>query len=302
MVRQLFIPILLLSCLITKTASQAPMAKKKCQSRCGSIIIPYPFGIGKGCYVDDWFEVVCTSSTNPTAVLKRINLKVNRIDIYDGTLDVQFPITFWNCGGGKTPQQNLSFERSPFAFSENKNKFIAVGCGGLASIADSDEQIAASCWSVCANKVPVNPRCNGVDCCKTSIPSKLQAFNASFGITASSDQSSKTDRRYAFIVKETWFSQNVTNISALLEMTDVTVALNWGLDASKYEDVGKSVESFSLKDGKRKSTGTGYCNKSSDTSFSSLFTESGQLACYCNGGFEGNPYRPGGCVGKAPLP
>ncbi|GMN45945.1 hypothetical protein TIFTF001_015131 [Ficus carica] len=301
MVRQLFIPILLLSCLVTTTASEAPMAKKKCQSRCGDIIIPYPFGIKKGCYVGDWFEVVCTSSTNQT-VLKRINLKVNRIDIYDGTLDVQFPITFWNCGDEKTPQQNLSFKGSPFAFSENKNKFIAVG-GGLASIISSkpDEPIVASCSSVCAN-VSVNTRCNGVGCCKTSIPSKLQAFNASFDITACSDQSSETDCRYAFIVKETWFSQNVTNISSLLKMTDVTVALNWGLDASKHENLGKSVGSFSLKSGKRKSTGTGYCNKSSDTSFSSLFTESGQLACYCNGSFEGNPYLPGGCVGKAPLP
>ncbi|GMN22138.1 hypothetical protein TIFTF001_045611 [Ficus carica] len=309
MVRQLFIPVLLFSCLITTTASKAPTAKDNCLPRCGNISIPYPFGIRKGCYVDEWFEVVCTrtstSSTIPTPVLKRINLEVNRIDLYDGTLDVQFPITFWSCGDEKTLPQNLSFEGSPFAFSESKNKFIAVGCGGLASIIssklDSDEPIVASCWSVCANNVSVNTRCNGVGCCKTSIPSNLQAFDARFNITASSDQSGETDCRYAFVVKETWFSQSVTNLSALSEMTNVTVALNWGLDASKHEDVRNSVESFSLKSGKRKST-SGYCNKSSDTSFSSPFTESGQLVCYCKDGFEGNPYLPGGCDGKAPLP
>ncbi|GMN45951.1 hypothetical protein TIFTF001_015143 [Ficus carica] len=297
MIRQLVISILLFSCLINTTASKAPIPNPNCLTKCGGVSIPFPFGIREGCYVDKWFEVVCENSSR-RPILKSINLEVIRIDLYDGTLDVLFPITFWNCSGGKTPQENRSLEGSPFAFSEDKNKFIAVGCEGHATIILERDHIVAGCSSVCDSNVSVDTRCNGVNCCMTSIPSKLQVFNARFNITSSSDQNSETDCRYAFLGKETWFSQSVTNLSALLEMTDVPVVLNWGLNASKHEDVGKSVQSFSRKSGKRKSTRTGYCN----TSFSSLFPESGQLACYCNGGFEGNPYLPGGCDGKAPLP
>ncbi|VVB11558.1 unnamed protein product [Arabis nemorensis] len=41
--------------------SAALTALKSCPSDCGAIEILYPFGIGKGCYLEKWYEINCTS-------------------------------------------------------------------------------------------------------------------------------------------------------------------------------------------------------------------------------------------------
>lgn len=35
-----------------------------CLEQCGNIPIPYPFGVGQGCYRDDDFELICNSSSS----------------------------------------------------------------------------------------------------------------------------------------------------------------------------------------------------------------------------------------------
>ncbi|PWA58099.1 wall-associated receptor kinase-like 8 [Artemisia annua] len=41
----------------------ASKAKPGCQERCSNITIPYPYGIGPGCYMDKPFEVFCNASS-----------------------------------------------------------------------------------------------------------------------------------------------------------------------------------------------------------------------------------------------
>ncbi|GMN45957.1 hypothetical protein TIFTF001_015140 [Ficus carica] len=301
MVLQLVGHILLFSCLITTAASEAPTAKERCPTKCGNITIPFPFGIGTGCYINNWFEVVCTNRNNNTVpLLKRINLEVISID-EDGVLDVKLPITFWNCNDLKTPQNTATLEGSPFAFSERENKFIAVGCGVLAMISSSKFNGSIGCSAACVsegtnNVIEGNTICDGMDCCQTSIPSNMQAFNTSF-LDIRRDKSEKTCG-YAFLVNHTWIRESVENISALHEMTsDVPVVLYWELYPAQMEALGKSADSFAsdgiFKSEDRSKNKTDYCATYPNTLSPVNQTK---MKCYCMTGFEGNPYLHNGCL------
>ncbi|XP_024025315.1 wall-associated receptor kinase-like 10 isoform X2 [Morus notabilis] len=303
MVLQVLIHILLLPCLVLNTAASklppaAPaaslMAKKSCLSSCGNITIPFPFGIGKGCFIDEWFEVVCKN--NATLVLSRVNLTVISIDIRPrfGSLEVKLPmLTFLNCD---TEQRSPSLGGSPFEFDSNWNKFTAVGRSAFArmsSESDDTGTILAGCSLHCGTN---SGGVNSVDHCQASIPSKLQFFKASF----TSERTTETC--YAFLVNDIWFSRSVKNISALNKMSEFPVVLNWILlYADKICALGKSDDSFLSNNDysakyplKQHRSDRCYRYPNFGTP-SSPVNQSQFVHCICEKGFEGNPYLVDGC-------
>lgn len=73
----------LLLMLMFPPASAQPLdglAKPNCSDHCGNISIPYPFGIGKGCYLEKSFDVECDETSNPPRAFLRI-IKIELVNI-----------------------------------------------------------------------------------------------------------------------------------------------------------------------------------------------------------------------------
>ncbi|XP_021802281.1 wall-associated receptor kinase-like 2 [Prunus avium] len=273
--------------------AQPPISKPNCQSNCGGIEIPYPFGIGTGCYINDgWFQIICDNSTeNPKPFLNRTNLEVLEISVEEGTLKVKNPITFSNCTNKPNSGQTANLEGTPFAYSQ-KNIFTAVGCGVMATITSNSngDTISSGCKSECS--ISTN-NSSGHNSCQTALPSFLFDFNTSFQIFENQTRSSCN---YAFLADRDWFANNSRNFSAIRDMDNVPVVLEWSLFHSSTDVYGTFLEVNATMISSRP-----ICDTYND---SYSINESLRLKCSCGGGYEGNPYLLEGCqdINECELP
>uniref|UniRef100_A0A803QDG3 Protein kinase domain-containing protein n=1 Tax=Cannabis sativa TaxID=3483 RepID=A0A803QDG3_CANSA len=158
------------------------------------------------------------------------------------------------------------------------NIFIAVSCGVEAIIdADSDNSIIqVGCKSTCSNSNILIESCDGLDCCKATVPIYL---GPSFRIVfRPNDSSNHDDCKYAFLVDENWLAENQSkDLGKFRNMDSVPVILDWIMDYS-LDDKMLSSSSESV-----------VCNNIT------MVDQSIKYQCTCNSGFRGNPYLPRGC-------
>ncbi|KAG2711413.1 hypothetical protein I3760_04G075900 [Carya illinoinensis] len=262
-----------------------------CSEYCGNVSIPYPFGIENGCYVEDWFEIVCRSSNDsydlgfPKPYLKRLDLEVLKIDMdFPGQVSVNYPI-FSSCTDGTNSKKNLQLEKSPFIFSATNNSFIAMGCNNSAfmlSIFPDDSISFGGCNSPC-DRAPFTNRshCNATNCCQTTIPSYLQEFSTTMQPKNSYNNGS-SKCKYAFLVDQNWFETNFTEPN---QNMSVPVVLEWGLDNTTF---------YSLPTMKNM-TAREYKNSTYNCAWWMMLRNFTGLICACRSGYGGNPYLLGGC-------
>jgi hypothetical protein len=285
---QMVFQIILLLCSLYAISVEAAVPglaiNSSCRASCGNVSIPYPFGIGAGCYADPWFEVVCKDSlgASPKPFLSSFNFSLEVLTIsLGGTVRVYYP-TFLICSNDtKTRIPNVNLAKSPFIFSQSKNRFIAFGCNNFASMVSLDglNTTIGGCLSICDIRQVTNASsCNGINCCQTTIPSDLVAFTTTVAPIDNYPVPDNQTCKSAFLVEENWLQ-----IGGTITVLEVPVALEWGLPYT-------SSSSLPI------TNNTASCNPPSNRN--TTFT------CSCNKGFEGNPYLDGGCQGKVfvPLP
>ncbi|XP_021801791.1 wall-associated receptor kinase-like 1 [Prunus avium] len=291
--------IIILSCCYgaaTTSAASWPIAKPNCTTHCGDVAIPYPFGIGpsKDCYLDKWFQIDCRHNNSTTSAnysrqvpfLKSVNLELLSIFPFEDrrkSVRVKNPITFFSCEGKETRQpQNL--KASPFFYARTYNIFIAVSCDLFATV-NSDNAIVAGCVSICQNNTNGdNGNCyEGIGCCISSQYAYELMTNFSIEISSNSSKMSDPmgDCKYAFLVEEDWFANNLTNFQDLKDMGSVPVVLDWMLNEHDY------AERFREKPDLTGNQSTPSCNSNSDLTYR---YNRGSIICRCPPGTEGNPY------------
>ncbi|KAG7654470.1 Wall-associated receptor kinase, partial [Arabidopsis suecica] len=244
-----------------------------CQSHCGGIAIPYPFGIGKDCYLNnnEWYEVICNrTSGNPLPVLKSINRELVNISLPDDSSDVfgltriKNPVTSLGCSNMEEISLALNVTGSPF-FLTGRNTLVAVGCNNNASMTDDKLQIGG-CESTCDvgfGQRGRNRSCNGYRCCQAKILSdRLQQI----GIKIES------------LDDEAYSPLNITEPALFYDKGYGTVELGWFIDRLHNMSVDTGV-CYSITEGT-----SGWSYKRSYRS------------CRCNSGYRGNPYLSSGCT------
>ena len=128
------------------------------------------------------------------------------------------------------------------------------------------------------------PKCSGVDCCQSKIPSRLKVFSAEF-----------RSKDY-----QQWFESNITAPTSVGNEEYVPVLLDWEI----YNSTQNSTQMYeSLR--RRSESNSVYCYGSS-SGYYTEFSSSGFLAsssrnfssfyCDCAAGYKGNPYLS--CEGK----
>ncbi|XP_010474237.1 PREDICTED: wall-associated receptor kinase-like 9 [Camelina sativa] len=148
----------------------ANLTVSSCQPDCGGIEIPYPFGIGKGCYMEKWDEITCNaSSTSGKLVpfLSVINKEVVNISLPTqfrfpsdpfpyGSIHIKNPITSKGCSsnGEVLTGSLLNLTDTPFYVSKG-NTLIAVGCDNKASLTNVEPSIVG-CKSSCGKNYHTN--------------------------------------------------------------------------------------------------------------------------------------------------
>ncbi|RZC90001.1 hypothetical protein C5167_029068 [Papaver somniferum] len=212
-----FLVLLLISLQILASA-QIPssayggIAKPGCQSLCGNVRIPYPFGIGLGCYSELDFEITCYNG-----VPKSDRLNVTNISLLDGEMTIEAPIAR-SClvdGGKYISSYRTWFKVGTFAVSPTKNKFISIGCDTSADMKSkfnlTIETIGVGC-SDCSKKVDISDgSCNGMGCCMTSIPDRLTESNVTISrLEPMKNVSLDQPCVYAFIGEESSFKFSST--------------------------------------------------------------------------------------------
>ncbi|XP_062163840.1 wall-associated receptor kinase-like 6 [Alnus glutinosa] len=259
-----------------------------CQAICGDVSIPYPFGIGAGCYVDHWFEVVCNDSFSPPKpFLSSFGLEVLNISLGDAyrssrsTVRVNYPTFSTRTYNSSSRKQNVELANSSFIFSQEKNIFVAMGCDNSASMGSSDGSIIGCKQSSCdSSKVVINgSSCNGTNCCQTTIASDLNAFETT--IDPISDPAVTKQCNSAFLVEEEWFRESCSLINMSSIMSHVPVVLEWWI-------LETSFNTLPIANKTAENTKAYYCDHYRYISASTKYKPS--VACFCNWGFEGNPY------------
>ena len=286
--------------LASSATNYRPVAKPGCEAKCGSVTIPFPFGIGSNCSIDKWFEIECVNNSRP--YLKDGKIEVLNINLTSNQyIQVRNPISFHNCAN-KTATKAVNFTGTPFYISSD-NIFVAVSCDVLAKLHSNSGRIFSESWcaSTCssgdnvdADKISTSgyrTSCNGIDCCEvTSTRSIMDAIDISFDTRTSTSTAHDNDPcKFAFIVdREYWYEykNHSTSFTRIRNMDSVPLTLQWLLNYSDYNIFNTDMSTSK----------TIYCyNPNSFSSGDSTYRKGPPLRCSCDG-FRGNPYLIDGCV------
>ncbi|CAL9215194.1 unnamed protein product [Arabidopsis halleri] len=278
-----------------------------CNRACGGVSIPFPFGIGKDCYLNGWYKVVCnttTSGSSGTTVpfLSRINSEVVNISLPDGNkpygvVHIKGPLTSLGCSSSSTsqvsemslPNLNVTGRGSPY-FLTDENRLVVVGCGTKALMTDIESEILgceSSCEASKSSEEVTNSICDGYRCCQARIPLERPQV---IGISIENTNGTRGKGcSVAFLTNKRYTPINVTEPQQFHAGGYAVVELGWYFDTSD----SRFRNPLGCRNMTRYSSYSSFDSCSCEYDY---FSGMSYRICYCNYGYTGNPYLRHGCI------
>lgn len=300
-----------LSCWLTLVSFIAAFGETKrgdCQSKCGDVSIPYPFGItaggeddhdtrgAEGCSIHGvgyGYNVNCNTSYNPPRpfIGTSNNLEILGISETEIHLKTLPDILCYNTSGDlvlNVSSDYMDLFDTSFTFSAIKNRLFSLGCGGLGVTfgykrPDQIKPTSSSCISWCDSLEDVNEEaCDGGGCCQVSIAKGIKQIEADliWAInTSDTDLFSFNPCSYTFVADHERFTFSASSLMSAPDR-DIPIAVDWAIGNMTCEESQKDPTTFACQ----KNT---YCNNSDNNP---------GYRCTCLEGYRGNPYLSPGCT------
>ena len=296
-----------------------------CTDKCGNISIPYPFGVGRGCFLDG-FQVTCNYSFNPPRLFLEGSFQSMGNGSFDSSGSLEnytypeesLPVELMDISLDRaevrayglvrsvclTPDGNSTFRRfqttqlqEPFMLAAGRNALMGVGWGVMVDLSSDSRAVMhtdSSKYLTCQSDVDSHfdlvkdKECSDFGCCQNVLK---EGNHAVFGVHFSFDQvSSCSDSpcSYGMLVESSWYTFSKEDI------------FGYNVLPQKHPRGVPFVIDFAIRNGSCPVAGgppppPDYACRSSNSVCANA--TSGGYLCKCSENYQGNPYIPNGCKG-----
>ncbi|CAN6371699.1 unnamed protein product [Urochloa humidicola] len=304
----------LLALLLQLTAAAPPPAlglHDYCNTTCGNVSVPYPFGITPGCHLPG-FKLTCNTSGRgpPRLLLGDGTLRVAEISLRNFSVRVMHRGAFvgpnYSMGTASGSDLNFSFSSiiaggPPYRIWGN-NELVVYGCNVMATVGNNDS-IFGGCASLCSEKKdPIfysgfYSGCSGMGCCHVdarpfdngSMPIQLQ-------LRWLNRNQDKQVPVYLFVAEQGWSSTGdvpllLRTYVEALENIDVPLILRWEITRTEQDPAPPLPGLKEFRGRCSKDAARTICK----SEHSNCYPVKLGYVCLCKDGYDGNPYLVGGC-------
>ncbi|XBJ13612.1 hypothetical protein VPH35_005761 [Triticum aestivum] len=295
-----------------------------CLPSCGGVDIPYPFGIGPGCFREG-FEIECI---NNGPVLAGTSLQVVKLTLDPDESQVMLPIG-WQCYNATSTNDAVDYSYAQttmnkdgvYRISNTHNKLVVLGCNTVGFVASKRTEggtdanaFNTGCMSYCNNSASAQDGlCDGVGCCHVNIPPGLTDNFFNFREYEHAAMMDYSPCDYAFLVDRNNYTFRRSDLKMDTNRTTL-VWLDWAIcgNGSVSGDILSCKQAAKTDQYACVSTHSECVDSTNDidecanpdkySCYGVCKDTEGWYGCDCPAGYQSRDPRTERCTQKFPLP